>query len=158
MARSDEVFRPALQGKKLPIISLDNKWYKLMAGIDHTPHMQELEEQLKNLLKRQGKINTDLKAINKEKAKLRDEIVNAMDEEGGIALTLVQRIAFQISGTPLIYVREPETEEITEFDIEEDDFGEDDLEETAAEEAETAADTGKEKETDSAGVRSSAGG
>jgi septal ring factor EnvC (AmiA/AmiB activator) len=54
-----------------------------MAGIDHTPHMQELEEQLKNLLKRQGKINTDLKAINKEKAKLRDEIVNAMDEEGG---------------------------------------------------------------------------
>ena len=83
MARSDEVFRPALQGKKIPIISLDNKWYKLMAGIDHTPHMQELEEQLKNLLKRQGKINTDLKAINKEKAKLRDEIVNAMDEEGG---------------------------------------------------------------------------
>ncbi len=85
MARSDEVFRPALQGKKLPIISLDNKWYKLMAGIDHTPHMQELEEQLKNLLKRQGKINTDLKAINKAKAKLRDEIVNAMDEENGKA-------------------------------------------------------------------------
>ena len=83
MARSDEVFRPALQGKKIPIISLDNKWYKLMAGIEHTPHMQELEEQLKNLLKRQGKINTDLKAINKAKAKLRDEIVNAMDEEGG---------------------------------------------------------------------------
>ncbi|MBR3514927.1 MAG: hypothetical protein IKO10_01110 [Lachnospiraceae bacterium] len=83
MARSDEVFRPALQGKKLPIISLDNKWYKLMAGIEHTPHMQELEEQLKSLLKRQGKINTDLKAINKAKAKLRDEIVNAMDEEGG---------------------------------------------------------------------------
>ena len=83
MARSDEVFRPALQGKKIPIISLDNKWYKLMAGIEHTPRMQELEEQLKNLLKRQGKINTDLKAINKAKAKLRDEIVNAMDEEGG---------------------------------------------------------------------------
>ena len=83
MARSDEVFRPALQGKKIPIISLDNKWYKLMAGIEHTPHMKELEEQLKNLLKRQGKINTDLKAINKAKAKLRDEIVNAMDEEGG---------------------------------------------------------------------------
>ena len=83
MARSDEVFRPALQGKKIPIISLDNKWYKLMAGIEHTPHMHELEEQLKNLLKRQGKINTDLKAINKAKAKLRDEIVNAMEEEGG---------------------------------------------------------------------------
>ena len=83
MARSDEVFRHALQGKKIPIISLDNKWYKLMAGIEHTPHMKELEEQLKNLLKRQGKINTDIKAINKAKAALRDEIVNAMDEEGG---------------------------------------------------------------------------
>ena len=83
MARSDEVFRPALQGKKIPIISLDNKWYKLMAGIEHTPHMKELEEQLKTLLTRQGKINTAIKAITKAKAALRDEIVNAMDEEGG---------------------------------------------------------------------------
>ena len=41
MSRTDEVFRPALSGKRIPVISLDNKWYKLMAGIEHTPHMQD---------------------------------------------------------------------------------------------------------------------
>ena len=54
MSRTDDVFRPALKGKKIPIISLDNKWYKLMAGIDHTPEMIEKEKKLKDLLKQQG--------------------------------------------------------------------------------------------------------
>ncbi|MBR1471075.1 MAG: hypothetical protein IJ600_05475 [Lachnospiraceae bacterium] len=83
MAKSDDAFRSALQGKKIPIISLDNKWYKLMAGIEHTPQMQELEDQLKSLLKRQGKLNTDLKAMSKQKAGLMEDIVSVMDEEGG---------------------------------------------------------------------------
>ena len=83
MSRTDEVFRPALSGKRIPVISLDNKWYKLMAGIEHTPHMQELEAQLKELLKRQGKINTESKEIRARKAKLMDEIVGVMDEQGG---------------------------------------------------------------------------
>lgn len=83
MSRTDEVFRPALSGKRIPVISLDNKWYKLMAGIEHTPHMQELEAQLKELLKRQGKLNTESKEIRARKAKLMDEIVGVMDEQGG---------------------------------------------------------------------------
>ena len=83
MARKDEVFKPALFGKRIPVISLDNKWYKLMAGIVHTPHMQELENQLKELLKRQGKINTESKQIRASKAKLMEEIVGVMDEQGG---------------------------------------------------------------------------
>ena len=81
MSKTDEVFKPALKGKKLPIISLDNKWYKLMNGIEHTPEMKEKEEQLKALLKRQGKINNDLKAVRKEKSVLMDKIVNVMDED-----------------------------------------------------------------------------
>ena len=83
MSRTDEVFKPALTGKRLPIISLDNKWYKLMAGIERTPEMLALEEELKNLLKRQGKINTDTKELRAKKAKLMEEIVGVMDEEGG---------------------------------------------------------------------------
>ena len=83
MSRTDEVFKPALSGKRIPIISLDNKWYKLMAGIEHTPHMQELEDKLKELLKRQGKINTESKEIRARKAKLMEEIVGVMDEQGG---------------------------------------------------------------------------
>ena len=85
MSRTDDIFRPALAGKKIPIISLDNKWYKLMAGIEHTPEMKELEDKLKELLKRQGKLNTDLKEIKKEKAKLMEDIVGVMDSEDGAA-------------------------------------------------------------------------
>ena len=81
MSRTDDVFRPALKGKKIPIISLDNKWYKLMAGIDHTPEMIEKEKKLKDLLKQQGKINNELKSIRKKKAELMDKIVNVMDED-----------------------------------------------------------------------------
>ena len=83
MARKDEVFKPALFGKKIPVISLDNKWYKLMAGIEHTPHMQELENRLKELLKRQGKLNTESKQMRAAKAKLMEEIVGVMDDEDG---------------------------------------------------------------------------
>ena len=83
MSRTDDIFRPALAGKKIPIISLDNKWYKLMAGIEHTPEMKELEDRLKELLKRQGKLNTELKEIKKQKAKLMEDIVGVMDSEDG---------------------------------------------------------------------------
>ena len=82
MSRTDEVFKPALAGKRIPIISLDNKWYKLMAGVERTPEMQELENKLKELLKRQGKINTDSKELRAKKAKLMEEIVGVMDEKG----------------------------------------------------------------------------
>ena len=85
MSRTDDIFRPALAGKKIPIISLDNKWYKLMAGIDHTPEMKELEDRLKELLKRQGKLNGELKEIKKQKAKLMEDIVGVMDSADGDA-------------------------------------------------------------------------
>ncbi len=83
MAKKEDVFKPALFGKRIPIISLDNKWYKLMAGIEHTQHMQELEAELKELLKRQGKLNTESREIRARKSKLMEEIVGVMDEEGG---------------------------------------------------------------------------
>lgn len=29
MSRTDEIFEPALAGKKIPILTLDHKWHKL---------------------------------------------------------------------------------------------------------------------------------
>ena len=81
MSKKDDEFKQAIKGKKIPIISLDNKWYKLMNGIDHTPEMKEKEEKLKSLLKRQGKLNNEMKSVRKEKAALMDKIVNVMDED-----------------------------------------------------------------------------
>lgn len=79
MSRKEEIFIPALEGKNIPIISLDNKWYRLMSGLNKTKRMQELEEQLKNLLKRQGKLNTETKALKQEKKHLMEDIVGGME-------------------------------------------------------------------------------
>lgn len=79
MSRKEEVFIPALKGKKIPVISLDNKWYRLMNGLEKTPRMQKLEDELKELLKRQGKVNTETRALRKQKKQLMENIVDEMD-------------------------------------------------------------------------------
>ncbi len=79
MSRKEEVFIPALKGKKIPVISLDNKWYRLMNGLEKTSRMQKLEDELKELLKRQGKVNTETKALRKQKKLLMENIVDEMD-------------------------------------------------------------------------------
>ena len=81
MPRRDEVYTPALSGRNIPILPLDNKWYKLMYGLEKTPEMQANEDKVKELLKKQGKLTTDCKRIKKEKARLMQEIVDGMDSE-----------------------------------------------------------------------------
>lgn len=79
MSRKEEIFIPALKGKKIPVISLDNKWYRLMNGLEKTARMQKLENELKELLKRQGKVNTEIKTLRKQKKLLMENIVDEMD-------------------------------------------------------------------------------
>lgn len=79
MSRKEEIFIPALKGKKIPVISLDNKWYRLMNGLEKTSRMQKLENELKELLKRQGKVNTEIKTLRKQKKLLMENIVDEMD-------------------------------------------------------------------------------
>lgn len=83
---AEEKFESALSGKNIPILPLDNKWYKLLSGLEKSEHMQQLEFDLKELLKRQGKLNNDCKRIRKQKTKLMDEIVNSMDSEQGLSV------------------------------------------------------------------------
>lgn len=73
-------FMEALRGKNIPILTLDNKWYRLLDEIGRA-EAKELESQLNTLLKRQGKINTETKSIRKLKKKLMNEIVAMVDEE-----------------------------------------------------------------------------
>ena len=82
MARSDEVFKPALVGKKIPILTLDNKWHKLFTQSEFTPELKGLEKNLNDLLKRQAKVNTESKEVKKLKKKLMDEVVILADEMG----------------------------------------------------------------------------
>lgn len=83
MDRNEEVFENALLGRHVPILPLDNKWHRLMVGLEKTKEMVQTENQIKELLKRQGKINTDIKVLKKTKTKIMDEMVAAMDDEDG---------------------------------------------------------------------------
>lgn len=80
MGRKEEVFEPALQNKKVPVLTLDNKWHRLFDKTDKTEVLVMLEERLNDLLKRQGKLNTESKDIRRIKKKLMDEIVPFVDE------------------------------------------------------------------------------
>ncbi len=82
MARTDEVFKPALIGKKIPILTLDNKWHRLFTQSEFTPELQGLEKTLNDLLKRQAKLTSESKEIKKLKKRLMDEVVILADEMG----------------------------------------------------------------------------
>lgn len=82
MARTDEAFKSALIGKKIPILTLDNKWHKLFTQSEFTPELKGLEKNLNDLLKRQAKLNSETKEIKKLKKKLMDEVVILADEMG----------------------------------------------------------------------------
>ena len=57
MGRKEEVYVPALTDKKIPILTLDNKWHRLFNTADTTLAILKLEDRLNELLKRQGKCN-----------------------------------------------------------------------------------------------------
>lgn len=75
-----EKFENALANAKVPILVLDNKWHRLFKRIGVTPDIIKLEKELAELLKRQGKINNDIKALKKVKTDLMNDIVSNMDD------------------------------------------------------------------------------
>ena len=89
MSRKEEIYKPALVGKNIPILTLDNKWHRLFTQTEISPEIKEKEKELNELLKRQGKLNHECKKLRSIKVKLRDEIVSLMD--GGNETALAQK-------------------------------------------------------------------
>lgn len=75
----DEIYEKALKGKRVPVLTLDNKWHRLFSMMEPDKILKETENELNTLLKRQGKLNTESKSIKAIKKKLMDEIVQLMD-------------------------------------------------------------------------------
>ena len=78
----------ALEGKDIPILTLDNKWHRLFTQTGETKEIKGLTEEVNELLKRQGKLNTDMKDVHKLKKKLMNDIMSSMDEDavdGGLS-------------------------------------------------------------------------
>ena len=82
--QQDDKFRPALEGKEIPLLTLDHKWYRLFSKAEADSDIKKLEAELNELIKRQGKINTENKDLRKIKAGLMNDIVSNMEavEEG----------------------------------------------------------------------------
>ena len=79
MAKDD--FQSVLKGKKIPILTLDNKWYRLFEK-NMTPEMKRLESRINDLLKEQGRVTNEVKDLKKIKNNLMSEIVANMPEDG----------------------------------------------------------------------------
>ena len=80
MAEQEKRFKDALSSKKIPILTIDKKFHNLTDAIGKTGEMASLENELNELLKAQGKANTEIKEIKKLKKKLMQEIVENADE------------------------------------------------------------------------------
>ncbi len=91
MSRSDDVYKPALKQIKLPILTLDNNWHKLFTQADTTPKIKKLEKQLNDLLKKQGKVNTEEKKVKAVKRKLMSEIMDLADQIGASENRVLQK-------------------------------------------------------------------
>lgn len=82
MSRADDVFKQALVGKKIPILTLDNKWHRLFTQSEFTPELKGMEKNLNDMLKRQAKLNSESRELKKLKKKLMDEVVILADAMG----------------------------------------------------------------------------
>ena len=80
MSRSEDVYKPVISGKKIPVLTLDHKWHRLFTQIDTNSEIKSLENELNELLKRQGKINSETKEIKVLKSKLMEEMRSASME------------------------------------------------------------------------------
>ncbi len=72
----------ALKEKKIAPLPLDQRWHQLFQVIKPSRQIRSLEKRLDNLIKRQGKLGTESKAIKKIKSRLMDEIMQQMEALG----------------------------------------------------------------------------
>ncbi len=72
-------FDNIVKNKKLPILTLDARWHELFPEDTKTSRIKELEQEVNNLLKRQGKLVNDIKDMKKLKNSLIKDIMVNMD-------------------------------------------------------------------------------
>jgi len=81
MANTEEFFREALKGKKLPILTLDNKWHQLFTKRNKDKEVDALAKELTDLVAKQGGMNQEIKDLMRLKKRLMEEIVSGIDGE-----------------------------------------------------------------------------
>lgn len=72
-------FHVFLQNKKIPVCVLDQKWHRLFAIKGKPENVAACEEELGDLLKKQGQLHNEIKDLKKLKTKLMGNIVQNME-------------------------------------------------------------------------------
>jgi len=72
-------FEKIFKGKKIPILTLDERWYELFPDYDKPARIKDIEDKLNVLIQRQGKLINDMKDLKNLKIKLMQEIITHMD-------------------------------------------------------------------------------
>ncbi|MBQ7679580.1 MAG: hypothetical protein IJT34_07005 [Butyrivibrio sp.] len=79
MSRVDQVYAPALEGKNIPLLPLDERWQQLFALSGKTEEIQTLESALTEKLEVQSALREKVKELKRLKKKLLEEIVLLRD-------------------------------------------------------------------------------
>lgn len=79
----DIEIRRIVKSSRVPILILDNQWHELFPDYKKTAKIRELEKQINELLKRQGKITEERKEMKKLKQRLMGEIISNISEDAG---------------------------------------------------------------------------
>lgn len=79
MAGKDDSFLKALDGKRIPPLTLDNKWHQLFDEGGMPSHISKKADELNELLQQQGNVNNELKKVKGLKKKLLDDMVTMAD-------------------------------------------------------------------------------
>jgi hypothetical protein len=72
-------FTNVVRDKKLPILTLDSRWHEIFPEDLKNSAIKDLEQQVNNLLKKQGKLVNDIKDMKRLKSSLLKEIVDNMN-------------------------------------------------------------------------------
>ena len=82
MSREDEVYIPALEGKDIPILTLDHKWQMLFGEKGMSSEIHEMADQLQKMIDRQSELREKSKEIKRLKNRLMGEIIGLRDRLG----------------------------------------------------------------------------
>ncbi len=75
-------FASAVQDKKIPLLILDHKWHNLFTDDRKSKQIVKLEKKANGYLRKQGKLNQEVKELKGLKERLMKNIIVNMDEIG----------------------------------------------------------------------------
>lgn len=85
-------FHKVFKGKKIPILTLDERWHELFPQYEKPNHIKEIEAKLNELLKRQGKLVNDMKELKGLKSQLMKEILDNMEASEEVSKNISYKV------------------------------------------------------------------